>query len=488
MLMCGRMLAFAATFFIPVVLVRIFDPAEFGTYKQLFLIQSTVFLIAQCGMASSLYYFLPLGPAEAGRYVANSLLFLAIAGLSGLALLSVAAPMFARWMNNGALPKYLPWIGLYLFLQMTSASLEMVLISRHKYSWASASYALSDLARAAAFILPALVFRQLEWLLKGAVVVTAIRVVVVLFYFRKEFGDGFRLDRILFRRQMAYAVPFGLAIVVEIIQGTLPQYVVSYLTDPVTFAIFSIGCLQIPLIDFAASPASDVMMVTMQEYLSKGDKQAVLDIWHDTTWKLALFFFPLTGLMIAAGHEIIVLLFTSKYTASGPIFIAWSMTIVLTVFQVDGVMRVFAQTRLLLLLNLVRLALIAGLIKASLGTFHLIGPVLVILLATLTFKAAGLLRMKGLLHVSAAKLLPWRDLASLTAVSAIAGVVASLAKAYVQLPHLAILLIVSAVYAVTYAVLVWRFNLLSESEKGALVGWLRRRSGGIYRIPDYRRA
>ena len=54
LIMSGRMLAFAATFFIPVVLVRIFDPSQFGTYKQLFLIHSSIFFIAQLGMASSL--------------------------------------------------------------------------------------------------------------------------------------------------------------------------------------------------------------------------------------------------------------------------------------------------------------------------------------------------------------------------------------------------------------------------------------------------
>ena len=81
LLMCGRTLAFAATFFIPVVLARIFDPAQFGTYKQLFLVYSTINLIAQVGMASSLYYFVPRAAHEAGRFVANSLVFLGTAGL-----------------------------------------------------------------------------------------------------------------------------------------------------------------------------------------------------------------------------------------------------------------------------------------------------------------------------------------------------------------------------------------------------------------------
>ena len=246
-----------------------------------------------------------------------------------------------------------------------------------------------------------LLFRQLEWLLKGAVVVAFLRAAVTLFYFRREFRGSFKPDRALLRSQLAYALPFGLAVLVEIVQASLPQYVVSHLFDPATFAIFAVGCLQIPLVDFAASPTSDVMMVKMQESLAEGRKQAVLEIWHDTTWKLALLFFPLVAFLLVAAREIIVFLFTAKYAASAPIFMVWSTMILLTTFQVDGVMRVFAQTRFLLALNLMRLAIIAGLIKWSLAEFHLLGAVLVIVLATLALQGGALVRMKRLLEISA---------------------------------------------------------------------------------------
>ena len=95
-LMCGRTLAFAATFFIPVVLARVFDPAHFATYKQLFLIYSTVYLIAQGGMASSLYYFCRARLTTGGRYTANSLLFLGAAGLLGFGALMVGETRGSR--------------------------------------------------------------------------------------------------------------------------------------------------------------------------------------------------------------------------------------------------------------------------------------------------------------------------------------------------------------------------------------------------------
>lgn len=474
LLMSGRTLAFVATFFIPVVLTRIFAPAQFGTYKQLFLVFSTAYFIAQLGMASSLYYFLPAASHQAGRYVANSMVFLGVAGLASLGVIVLAAPKLAHWLSNSELTGYLPWIGLYLFLMMLSSALEIVMISRGKYFGASVCYALSDLARAAAFLLPVLLFRQLEWLLKGAVFVAFLRAAFTLFYFRREFRGGLGLDRVLLKRQLAYALPFAAAVLVEIVQASLPQYAVSYLFDPATFAIFAVGCLQIPLVDFAASPTSDVMMVKMQERLAEGRKPAVVAIWHDTTWKLAVLFFPLMAFCVVAAQQIIVLLFTSKYAASVPIFMAWSSMILLSTLQVDGVLRVFAQTRLLLALNLMRLGIIAALLKWSLLEFHLLGPVLVILLATLAFKVAALFRMKTLFEISAVELLPWRSLASLLSAAAGSGGVAWAVRSQLHVSTVPLLFAMGLAYGMTYAVLVWRFNLLNAGERLAIAGWARK--------------
>ncbi len=459
LLMCGRMLSFAATFFIPVVLVRVFNQAEFGTYKQLFLIQSTLYLVAQCGMATSLYYFLPRAPEFSGRYIANSLLFLGGVGLAACVALAAAAPTIARWMNNPSLSRYLIWIAPYLFLMTLASALEMVLISRHRYGWASAAYALSDLARAASFILPALFFGQLVWLLKGALIVAALRVVATLFYYKKEFSGTLRPDYSLFKSQLGYAVPFGMAVLLEIVQGNLPSYVVSYLTNPATFAIFAVGCLQIPLVDFAASPTSDVMMVRMQEWLALSKLSAVVEIWHDTTWKLALLFFPLVALVAVAGRDLILLLFTAKYLASVPIFIAWASMILLAPLQVDGVLRVFAETRLILVLNFVRVVLIAGLMKWSLSLFGLIGPVLVIILALFVFKVAGVYRMKALFQVTTADLLPWRKLSSIAVASALAALAARGSQLLVHVRLFQELLLTGIVFSITYALLIWTFEL-----------------------------
>src|SRR3990172_1823861 len=156
-LMSGRMLSFAATFFIPVVLVRVFTPGEFGTYKQVFLVYMTVYAIAQMGMAESLFYFLPRAPQEGGRYVFNSLLMLLVAAAVFAGALVQEKAKISELLSNSGLAQHFPLLGLYLLFMTASATLEIVMISRKQYSRAALTYISSDMVRAVVFILPALV-------------------------------------------------------------------------------------------------------------------------------------------------------------------------------------------------------------------------------------------------------------------------------------------------------------------------------------------
>jgi O-antigen/teichoic acid export membrane protein len=469
LLMCGRTLALAATFFIPIALVRIFTPAQFGTYKQLFLVFSTVYLIAQLGMATSLYYFIPQTPRAAGRYAANSFVFLGIAGFVCLAGLLAGGPKIAQWLSNPELAQYLPWIGAYVLFMMMSAALEIVLISRRRYFLASATYAISDLARAAALTLPVLLFRSMNGLVIGAVAVAFLRAIATFFYFRREFRGDFVTDRALLRKQLAYALPFSAAVLIEILQASIPQYVVSWLYDPATFAVFAVGCLQIPLVDVAAGPTSDVMMVKMQERLAEGRKRAVLDIWLHTTEKLSLLFFPLSVFAVVSAREIVTLLYTQKYLASVPVFAVWSTLILLSALQVDGVMRVFAQTRFLLGLNVMRFLIIAGLIRWSLAAFHLTGPVIVVLLAMVMFKLVALLRMRKLLEIPLGELMPWRNLTAILGAAGCAGAAAMAVESQMHAATAVILLAMGLAFTAMYAALVWSFSLIGHEEKAAIV-------------------
>jgi O-antigen/teichoic acid export membrane protein len=450
LLVAGRSAGFVASFAIPVVLARTFDRTAFGTYKQLFLIYTTLYGVAQLGAAESLYYFVPRKPGQAGRCVGNAIVTLALTAVLCAAVLVAGRGWIARWLANADIVGDLPLIGLFLAFTLASAAFEIVMVSRNQHARAACTYAASDLVRTALFVVPAIAIGSLRAVLVGATIFGAIRVGAMAVYLGREFGARLRIDTALWRNQLAYSLPFALAVGIDVVQANFHQWAVASRFDAATFAIYAVGCLQIPLVDLVSTSTANVMMVRMAEETG-ADERSSLTLWHDTTERLASLIFPLAVFFLLVARPVIVFLFTPRYLASVPIFMIWCLMILPSAFTVDAVLRVYARTRFLLAMNAVRLALIATSIGWFMSRFGLIGAVIVTLIATSLVKAAAVVKIARLMHVGLADVLPWRRLA-LAAVHA--GVSAVPALWFGRMPSFSVreTLVVSALlYGATFA-------------------------------------
>jgi len=452
-LMTGRLVGVLLSFCIPVALARVFDPGAFGAYKQLFLLYGTLFGIAQVGMAESLFYFVPSDRDRAGRYAVNSLLVLLWAGAACAAALRIGRRAIAAWLGNEALAGAVPLLGIFLALMLASAGLEIVLTARKRYAAAAGAYAASDLARAALLVVPVLMVRTLDALLYGAIAFAALRLVAAVVVLRREFGTGLGADGVLLRSQLMYALPFELSVAVEVLQANWHQYAIAHRFDAATFAIYSVGCLQVPLVDLVASSTCNVMMVQMAEEVAAGRNDAALETWRDAVRKLALVFVPLVGFLAVGARDLIVLLFTDVYARSVPIFMIWSVAFLLAALPVDGVLRVHAETRYLLFLGVVKLALVMVLAPWLIARLGLYGGVAVALVATLAGKILALARIRTRLRTALPALLPWADLAGVTLAAALSGLAALLAQRALDLPPLPSLAATGILYAASCAIL-----------------------------------
>ncbi len=121
------------------------------------------------------------------------------------------------------------------------------------------------------------------------------------------------------------------------------------------------------------------------------------------------------------------------------IFAVWVLTILPAIFAVDAFLRVYAQTRFLLVMNVVRLGFVAALIGWFLGAFGLPGAVLVTLAATVVAKGLALGKIARLLQVRVAEVLPWATLARIGARALAAAVPAwVLVRLFAGTPWLAL--------------------------------------------------
>lgn len=471
-LMTGRFIGFVVAFAIPMVLARLFDQHDFGTYKQLFLVFGTLLGVAQFGMAESLYYFLPFETTRSGAFVFNSLLTGGGLGVVSMLVITAFRNEIAGMLNNPDLVALLPWIGLYLVFQLMSVTMEIVMTVRKQHVAASATYAITDIARAIFFLLPVLLFPTMGWLMVGALAYAITRWSATMIYVIREFRATLRPDAPSLRKHLTYAIPFGVAGLIEIMQLNYHLYAVSWYFDTATFAIYAVGCLQIPLMDFLMASTCNVMMVNMRERIMAGDNASVVAIWLDSVRKLGLLFAPLVAVLLVCADYLIVLLFTSTYERSIPIFMVWTISMLLMTLLTDGVLRVYAETRFLILQNLIRLGVIIVLIQWFLGHFDLIGAILVTLVATAVTKVVALYRIRTVMDVSLQQLLPWKSLGMTLVIAAAATLPALLVRATLDFPGIIMLMLTGGVYTLTYYLLLQYFGPMQDDEKQMLSRWV----------------
>ena len=451
LLVAGRTAGLVATFAIGPILVRLLSPDDLGTYRHFFVLYGTLFGLAQLGMAESLYYFVPRRPEHAGRYGANAALTLTVSGLACMGLLWMARHPVAAHFGNPELPGYLILLAAYLTLMLVTTVFEILMVSRKQHMSAAITYALSDLARTALFVAPAVMFGSLRAVFAGAVVFAALRLAMMIGRLRREFGGSVRPDLGLLRTQLAYAVPFSLAVSVEVILVYFHQYVVGGQVDRATFGIYSTACMSIPLVDLIMTSTTSVMMVKMAD--GSTDRHLALELFHETVARLAFLLMPVAIGLAVLASPFMITYGTAKLAPGIPIFTAWVFTIVPAIFAVDAMLRVYAQTRFLLVMNVVRLGFVMALIGWFLGAFGLVGAVLVTLAGTVIAKSLAVVRIAALLGVPVAEVLPWRALARITVRAVAAGVPAwLLADVFASVPAAA-LVAGGAGYGITYAIL-----------------------------------
>jgi hypothetical protein len=202
-------------------------------------------------------------------------------------------------------------------------------------------------------------------------------------------------------------------------------------------------------------------MVRMAEGLREGRPEHCLAIWRETVRHLALVLVPVVGLLLVTAHILIVMLFTEQYASAVPIFTIWSLAILPGIFLTDAALRVYAQTRFLVVLNAVRLALIAALIYWSLLRFDLIGAVMLMVFAIALTKVWGLLRVARVMAVSPRAMVPWATLGRIVLATVVAAGVARVALDGLSWPALPSLMLAAGLYTGVYLLLLSMLGVMT---------------------------
>ncbi len=363
--MMARIASAALTFAVPMVLARALLPAELGTFREAWLIVNTLALILPMTTPQSLYYFVPREPERRAYFIGQALAFNLVLGLGGALLVLAARPAIASHFANPVLTAQVPWIAAITALIVASISFDAAYNSVGQIRAAALVRLATEVGRGLAMVVGALVTHSVVGLLAGICAALALRLALCWGLLLRE--HGLRLSWSEMLRQLRYTLPFGLAAALVIPQQQFHQYAVSATVSAAGFAVYAIGCFQLPIIDILYTPVSEILQIGLAEEERVHGRQSGLGLFREAVARLALVFLPTMALLFVCAPDLIGFLFTDRYMAATPIFRISIVSIALAALPLDGVMRARAQNRFMLAASAAKLAFTVPCVLAGLA-------------------------------------------------------------------------------------------------------------------------
>lgn len=474
-LMLAKTLGFAFSFALPVLLVRQLTLTEFGLYKQVFLVINTAVALLALGFAATAFYFLPREPSRQGQVILNILLFHTLAGLVAALTLVFRPTLLWVIFNAPDLVDYAPLIGGVVFLWIGSSFVEVLAVANGETRLAAALIVTTQLAKALLLLAAAVFFTSLRALIYAAGLHGILQSVLLLVYLNSRFPKFWgRCDVSLMRAQFAYALPLGVAGWLHTLQLDLHNYVVSYHFGAAAYAIYAVGCLQLPFVGILSESVGSVMIARVSHLRRRNESREIVLLTARMMARLAAVFFPIYVFLLIFGREFITLLFTAQYLASWPVFAVHLTMIPLSTLAsaYDPVFRAYPESlSFFLKVRIGLFAVLLGGLWFATERFGLVGVISVVVgVKGVEYLILGW-EVGRILGVSWRDVRLLKDVGKLGVASAVAGVIAVVARTVMGGTHPAAVLVIGGiVFALVYVVSVLIVGQSTLTEQSGLYG------------------
>ena len=482
----ANLLAFALSFLTPLVIVRVFDRGEFGTYKQLFQILTTFMTALYLQVPMSAYYFMPREPNKRLQVAMNIILFYLVVGLL-TALVFAAYPTWITYIfHNPALDQHIPLLGVALTLWLIAANVEILPLALGDVRTASRFIVLAQISKSLIMISAALMFGSLRAVLWGSIIQGAIQCAFMLGYIHFRIGSlKVRLDQLfdwsLLRKQLSNSLPYGGGATAQSLQVDLHNYFVSHYFSAASFAVYANGCFQVPLISLLQSSFRDALTPEVARLEASGDYRAIIQAWLNAMRRLSFAILPTCALLFVVRRELVVTLFTEEYADSAQIFAIYLVALLTQVVLTSSIMRSIADFRYFRLkFNLAQIPLACVALYAGIKLGGLEGAAVATACLSMFDVAVGVTVICRKLGVKRKDLRQLAPVASAVPAIIVAMIASSAVKTLIAPAHSIIILAACAiVFALVYIVGALLFGALTPEDQDAIYKQARRLSRKI---------
>ena len=319
----GNGTAAVAQMLIAAVLARYLTQADFGIYKQTFLLYNTVLPVICLGLPAALLYFLPRQEERARNVLCENLLILAVGGavLSAFLLLG-GAELVAHLFSEPKLVTPLRWFAIHPLFSLPLAAVAPCLIAAQRAEWVAGFAIARGMIRFVLVVVPVVLFLQTPVMaIQGAAATSVVLFIPgLLLMFRAHRQGSFHPSWAGIREQLGYAVPLGIGSMIGTIHKSTDKFVVATMVPSDAYAVFECGAMEIPFISLVTGSASAVIVPEIARLYGEGQFTEALAIFRRSAVKCGSILIPLAGWFFLAAPWIMTYLYGAGFVKSATIF------------------------------------------------------------------------------------------------------------------------------------------------------------------------
>lgn len=370
----GSLASICLSFVSAAILSRFLTKSDYGTYRQVIYVYSTLLAVFSVGLPRAISYFLPRVSLDEGRDLVNKItnVFYVMGGLFSLFLYS-CAPLIARMLNNDELVTALRIFSPVPILMLPTLGIDSI-YSTYRQTYISAIFAvISRASMLVCIVTPVVLFKGDSSVALWGFVASSFIVYLVSLYLKRRPFRGYTYVKCKFttRYIVKYSLPLMYAGFFSIAISATDQFFVSRYFGAKVFAEYFNGSMEIPLVGMIIGACSVVLAPLFSKYVDRSDDPhlEIIPLWNRVFWKTAMITYPIVAFFWFYADEIMNIIYGAQYSDSAIYFKISIIANIFTLIVYGPLLLSLGKTMFFAKVHLYGFVVLVGLEYLSLITF-----------------------------------------------------------------------------------------------------------------------
>ncbi len=345
----GNILATLFQLLTPVVLTRIISQNDYGVFRQFTLIALPAITMLGMGYSTSLYYFYPTTDTKGRQKIIQQTQFLFIVNIAiVLLILSVFGDTIFDYFKFDKSSGIKTYLIIYISFELLASIIENIFTLEKNLVLNKVYFPLEKIGRFLIFLVVVLLIPGFKGPIIALTIFGGVKFLFLSQHILPYFKKLYKLDFKLIKDQLIYSLPFGIAIILDVVSNTFDKFIINKYIEAEEFAVYAVSFVSIPILSHFFKSIHNVVVPEISIHLSNNRMKEATILWQKTVEKTSSLTIPSVFIFWLMAHEIIGIMYPPEYSEAANYYRIYIVLFFVAMFSHNIILRGAKKTHLIL--------------------------------------------------------------------------------------------------------------------------------------------